>query len=91
MKSKTILPYALLALTVAAQSGCVAAWGDSKKVVRADEQGIEIQYDSALFSSAGAQLIAKRHCAQYGKTPNAVNVEMPGLLLGIISETYDCV
>jgi len=74
-----------------ALTGCVAAWGDSKEIKRADEAGLVIQYDSALFSSAGAAKIAGDHCAGYGKQAEIQDVQMPGLLVGIIQETYACI
>lgn len=91
MRISTLTLVPGLVLLALSQSGCAAAWGDSKKITKADAEGIEIQYDSALFSSAGAQIIARNHCAQFDKKAEATNVEMPGLLIGIISETYRCI
>ena len=82
---------AMLFVACCTMSGCVAAWGDSKKVTRANEAGIAIQYDNAMFSSAGAKMIADKHCAEFGKIAEIEDVQIPGVLLGIIQETYSCV
>jgi hypothetical protein len=88
--SKRINFYCLAAL-VFSLPGCVAAWGDSKKVTRADESAFIIQYDNALYSSAGAKMMADQHCAKYARSAQIQDVGMPGMLVGIIQETYACV
>lgn len=72
-------------------SGCVAVWGAAHKVVSADENGIKIQYDPFSTSSVRATVLAKEHCKKFSKIAEPVNSEMPGVLLGIIEETYACV
>ena len=82
----TFLLLALLTL-----SGCVAVWGAAHKVVSADSNGIKIQYDPFSTSSVRATVLARDHCKTYGKVAEPVSAEMPGMLLGIIEETYRCV
>ena len=50
-----------------------------------------IQYDSALTSSVRTARLASEHCAKYDREAAPVDAGMPGVLLGIIEETYDCV
>lgn len=88
MTTFRLLPLLCSALIL---SGCVATWGDSKKIVRADEAGIVIHYDNAMFSSGGAKMLADQHCAKFGKKAEIVDAQMPGLLVGIIAEEYRCV
>lgn len=78
-------------LCVASLSGCVAAWGSAHKVKFADENTFVVQYDTALTSSVRTQALATEHCAKYGRIPKAVDAKMPGVLFGIVEETYDCV
>ena len=70
--------------------GCAAVWGAAHKVVRADENSISIQYDPMFTSTVRATVLAKEHCKKYGKIAEPVKSEMPGVLLGIIEETYEC-
>jgi hypothetical protein len=72
-------------------SGCAAGWGAAHDVKFADENKFVIQYDRALTSSVRTQALAAEHCAKYNRVPKAVDAKMPGILLGIIEETYDCV
>ncbi|MES3022479.1 MAG: hypothetical protein V4857_12945 [Pseudomonadota bacterium] len=72
-------------------SGCVTVWGEAHKVKSEDENGIKIQYDSSLTSSARTSAMARNHCKKFGKTAEPMSAKMPGLLLGIIEETYACV
>ena len=81
----------LLVIIAVSLSGCVAAWGAAHKVKFADENTFVVQYDTALTSAVRTQSLATKHCAQYGRVAKAVDSKMPGVLLGIIEETYDCV
>lgn len=72
-------------------TGCVTVWGEAHKVISEDANGIKIQYDSGLTSSARTSAIARNHCKKFGKVAEPMSAEMPGLLLGIIEETYACV
>lgn len=72
-------------------TGCVAVWGEAHKVVSADSNGIKIQYDTALTSSARTAMLARVHCKKFGKTSEPVEAEMPGLLIGIMEESYECI
>lgn len=72
-------------------TGCVAVWGEAHKVVLADPNGIKIQYDPTLTSGLRAQVLARKHCKEFGKVSEPVSAEMPGILLGIVEETYRCV
>lgn len=84
--------YALISLTfIVALTGCVAVWGEAHKVIEADSNGIKIQYDGALTSTARASFLAKEHCQKYGKIAEPIDAKMPGLLFGIIEESYLCV
>lgn len=83
--------YLLLSFTLLAFSGCVAAWNGAHKVKFADENTFVIQYDKALTSSVRTARLASEHCAKYDREAVAVDAGMPGMLLGIIEETYDCV
>ena len=74
-----------------ALSGCVAAWGAAHNVMFADENTFVVQYDTGLTSSVRTQALASEHCAQYNRTAKAVDAKMPGVLFGIVEETYDCV
>ena len=78
-------------LCVAGLSGCVAVWGSAHKVKFADENTFVVQYDTSLTSSVRTQALATEHCAKYGRIPKAVDAKMPGVLFGIVEETYDCV
>lgn len=71
--------------------GCVAVWGGATNIVHADSNGIKIQYDSGLTSSARTTAMAREHCKKYGKIAEPLNAEMPSVLIGIIEETYSCV
>ena len=55
------------------------------------KEGITIQYETALTSSAMIQKMAITHCNNFDKTAEVINAKMPGLLLGIIEEKYACV
>lgn len=81
----------LLTVGMLAISGCVAAWGSAHKVKFADENTFVIQYDTALTSSVRTARLATEHCAKYDRKPVAVDAGMPGIMLGIIEETYDCI
>lgn len=84
--------HALISLFfLVALTSCVAVWGEAHKVVESDTNGIKIQYDSALTSTARASFLAKEHCQKYGKIAEPINAKMPGLLFGIIEESYLCV
>lgn len=72
-------------------SGCAAGWGAAHKVKFADENTFVVRYDTALASSVRTQALASEHCAKYNRVPKAADAKMPGILLGIIEETYDCV
>ena len=74
-----------------ALSGCAAVWGAAHKTISADSNGIKIQYDPSLTSTVRAQVLAREHCKQFSKVAEPVSSEMPGILLGIIEETYTCV
>ena len=82
---------AFLALCTLSLSGCVAAWGGAHKVKFADENTFVVQYDTALTSSVRTEALANKHCEQYGRVAKPVDAKMPGILLGIVEETYDCV
>ncbi|MFW8602508.1 hypothetical protein ACOHYD_13650, partial [Desulfobacterota bacterium M19] len=82
---------ALLCAACLASAGCAVVWGAAHKVVREDENSISIQYDPMLTSTVRAMILAKEHCKKYGKIAEPVKSEMPGALLGIIEETYECV
>lgn len=84
MKKILILPVLLL-------SGCVAAWGGAHNIVHSDQNSITIQYDSMVTSSVRASILARQHCNKTGKVAEPVSAEMPGLLLGIIEEKYNCI
>jgi hypothetical protein len=71
--------------------GCVAVWGQAHNVTQADETGFTVQYDKALTSTARTSKLAKEHCEKYGLVAEPVDAKMPGLLLGIIEERYNCV
>jgi len=72
-------------------SGCAAVWGGAHSVVEQNPNGIAIQYDPAFTSTIRAQVLAKEHCKQFGKIPEPLSAEMPGILLGIVEERYACV
>lgn len=72
-------------------TGCVAVWGQAHKVTKADETGFTVQYDKALTSTARTSRLAKEHCAKHGLVAESVDAKMPGMLLGIIEESYACV
>jgi len=72
-------------------SGCVAIWGAAHKVVSADENSINIQYDKTLTSSARASALAREHCKKFGKLSEPIEAKMPGILFGIIEESYACI
>jgi hypothetical protein len=78
-------------LPILAISGCAVGWGAAHKVKFADENTFVVQYDSALTSSVRTQRLAEDHCQKYGRSAKAVDAGMPGILFGIIEETYDCV
>ena len=83
--------YLLLTIGLLTVSGCVAVWQGAHKVKFADENTFVIQYDSALTSSVRTAKLATEHCAKYDRKAVAVDAGMPGIMLGIIEETYDCV
>ena len=83
--------YILLTAGMLATSGCVATWGAAHKVKFADENTFVVQYDTALTSSVRTARLATEHCAKYDRKAVAVDAGMPGILLGIIEETYDCI
>lgn len=83
--------YLLLSIGLLTVSGCVAVWQGAHKVKFADENTFVIQYDSALTSSVRTARLATEHCAKYDRKAVAVDAGMPGIMLGIIEETYDCV
>lgn len=72
-------------------SGCVAVWGQAHNVVSANDKEFKIQYDKGLTSSARAAALAREHCNKFSKSAEPVGAEMPGILFGIIEETYACV
>ena len=84
---KTIIVNTLI---VAFLSGCAAVWGGAHSVKRADENYFVVQYDKALTSSVRTKKLAREHCGKYGKKAVEDDAKMPGLLLGIIEETYKC-
>ena len=71
-------------------SACAAKWGATHKIKFADENKFVVQYDRALTSSVRTARLADEHCAKYSKTAVPVEAKMPGLLFGIIQETFDC-
>jgi hypothetical protein len=77
---------ALLALC-----GCVAVWGEAHKVMEANSEGIRIQYDKAMTSSVRTTAIAREHCKKYGKVAEPLDSRMPGMLFGIIEESFSCI
>jgi hypothetical protein len=82
----------LLTLTSALLiSGCAAVWGGAHNIVEADDRKIVIQYDSGLTSSVRTAALAKEHCKKFDKEAEGFHSEMPGILLGIIQDTYQCV
>lgn len=81
----------LLSLASFVVTGCAAVWGAGHKVVSSDESGIKIQFDRSLSSSARMAALAREHCKKFGKVAEPMDGAMPGLLLGIIEETYACV
>jgi hypothetical protein len=83
--------YLLLTIGLLTASGCVAVWQGAHKVKFADENTFVIQYDSSLTSSVRTARLATEHCAKYDRKAVAVDAGMPGVLLGVIEETYDCV
>lgn len=72
-------------------TGCVAIWGEAHKITSSDSNGIKIQYDKAFASSARTAAIAREHCKKFNKVAEPVGSEMPGLLLGIVEDSYSCV
>ena len=87
----TMKTQVLVALLAVAISGCAAVWGGAHNIVSANDNGIVIQYDTALTSSVRTAALAREHCKKMGKTAEPTSAEMPGLLLGIVEETYTCV
>ena len=71
-------------------SGCVAVWGEAHKITSSDSNGIRIQFDKAYASSARTAAIAREHCKKFNKVAEPVGSEMPGLLFGIIEDSYNC-
>ena len=81
----------LLTLSPFALVGCAVVWGGAHKIVSADDNGIKIQYDTSLTSSVRTAAIAREHCKKLGKVAEPISAEMPGLLIGIVEEKYDCI
>lgn len=71
--------------------GCVALWGKSYNVDKSDQSGIVLQYDHALANTTEMTAIANEHCKKYNKLAQQTDSGMPGLMVGIIQETYKCV
>ena len=88
LKNYRVFGVAILSLSL---SGCVAVWGEAHKITSSDSNGIKIQYDKALTSSARTAAIAREHCKKFNKVAEPVGSEMPGLLFGIIEDSYSCV
>ena len=84
-------PILMFSVVLIVSSGCAAVWNGAHKVKFADENTFVIQYDPGLTSSVRTAKLANEHCAKYGRKAAAVDAAMPGALLGIIEETYDCV
>jgi len=78
------------ALVVALVSACAAAWGGAHDIKRADENHFIIQYDPLLTSSVRTRKLAEEHCDKYGKKAVGVDARMPGILVGIIEESFKC-
>lgn len=84
------MKYTTMLLTLVTLSACAATWGAAHKVKFADENTFVIQYDRALTSTTRAARLATEHCAKYNRKAVPVDAGMPGVLFGIIEETYDC-
>lgn len=87
-KSRNV--HLLIILIVFFVSGCAVVWGGAHSIKRADENRFVIQYDTALTSSVRARRLAEEHCGKYGKKAIGDDAQMPGILLGIIEESYKC-
>jgi len=72
-------------------SGCVAVWGSAHQITRADSDQFVVRYDPSLTSSVRTQALATAHCKEFGKVAVPKDSGMPGVLLGIIEETFACV
>lgn len=87
-KNYRVISAAILSLNL---TGCVAVWGEAHKIISSDSNGIKIQYDKTLASSARTAAIAREHCKKFSKVAEPVGSEMPGMLFGIIEDSYSCV
>ena len=84
------MKYITILFTLVTLSACAATWGAAHKVKFADENTFVIQYDTALTSTTRATRLATEHCAKHNRKAVPVDAGMPGILFGIIEETYDC-
>ena len=80
----------IVLILVVVLNGCVAVWGEAHKITEASSEKFVIQYDPTLTSGSRGQLLATKHCAKYGKKVEFAASGMPGVLLGIIEDTYLC-
>lgn len=91
MALKTASAITFAALVTVSISGCVALWGKSYNEAKSDANGISLQYDHSLSSTSEMTAIANQHCQKYGKTAKLDSSKMPGVMVGIIEESYSCV
>ena len=93
MRSKTAPPHLAAAVlaSVISLSGCIAVWGEAHKIVSADANGMKIRYDPEFTSSARMAALAREHCKKFNMVAEPTSAEMPGVLLGIIEESYSCI
>jgi hypothetical protein len=84
------MKYTLSLLALGTLGACTALNG-GHIVNFADENTFVVQYDTLLTSSARTSRLAEDHCAKFDRKAVAVDAKMPGIKLGIVEETYDCI